>query len=50
MLVVLTESETVSFVKPGEVFENKTGRELVIMDKGSYILLSEAAANSIEGD
>ena len=49
-LVVLTESEMVYFVKPGETFENKTEQELVILSKGSYVVLAEAAGNSIGGE
>ncbi len=49
-LIVLTESEMVYFVKPGESWHNDTEQELCVISKGSYILLSEAAANSIGGD
>ena len=42
-LTVLTESEALTFVKPGESFTNATSAELVVISKGSYVLMFEAA-------
>lgn len=44
-LVVLPESSSVIFLEPGQTFQ--ANRPLVVLDKGSYLLLVEAAGNSL---
>ena len=49
-LVVLKESDQVSFVKPGEVFKNTTDLELVVLSKGSYMALVDVATDTLIGE
>ena len=46
--VVLLESEEVQFLPPGAVFTNTSSQELVIISKGSYVLLVEAAESTLK--
>lgn len=46
--IVVFDTDEVHFLKPGETFVNHTGRELVIVDKGSYLLLVETALDIVE--
>ena len=47
MPVVLTESEQVRIVKPGEVFRNDTELVWVVISQGSYVTLVEWAADRL---